>query len=267
MVDNGHFKEVLPNTYEEEMSEGPLDLSYKRKQTEDKQSTFVTEIFDIFAHQLTKIAAENPATNSTKNLRTQLKHQTYGEVLTTKAIIKILKEAEEMKKNKRNNDQEKDGPFLGSHGRPRKVKEMESEEIETTNIDNNLQEERDETDPIEPKRKRGRPRKERKEGEENEDMGPFKKEQEKNEEISGMTFSVDIEVIGLEKCIGEVGEYVIFQYEGSYFSGKIIKTTKEEAKISAMKKSLKLWKWPSTPDVTTLPWKYIVEHIKPLTKD
>lgn len=96
--DDGRFKEIVPNTNEEEVLEGPLDMSCKTKQTEEnKKSTSVSEIIDIFAQQLKQVASQTAATNPTGNVGTILKHQTYGEVLTTEAVITRLKEAEEKK--------------------------------------------------------------------------------------------------------------------------------------------------------------------------
>lgn len=100
--------------------------------------------------------------------------------------------------------------------------------------------------------------------EENKEMELSNQERMKNgREIIEETANGEIQTISLEKCIREVGEFVVVKYEGSYFPGTIIETTKEEAKVSTMQKSLKSWKWPEIPEVTAYTWTDIVEHIKP----
>lgn len=60
-----------------------------------------------------------------------------------------------------------------------------------------------------------------------------------------------------------VGEYVIFKYDEELYPGIIESVCEEGALISAMKKSLKLWKWPKTKDELLYPWDDILGCIKP----
>lgn len=165
-----------------------------------------------------------------KNSGTRLKHHTYGEVLTTDAVLARLKEAEERKKKTRGK-------------RKQLTEEKGSEEMETSGIEQKLEEKT-----IQPKRKQGRPRKEQKDESVSDEMETLEVEQE-----------MEIEI---EKCLQEVGEHVIFLYEGSHFPGKIIKVTENGAEIFAIQKSVKSWKWPTTPDLTKCPWEHIVGHIE-----
>lgn len=53
-----------------------------------------------------------------------------------------------------------------------------------------------------------------------------------------------------------IGDYVIFVYEGSYFVGKV------ESISESMQKSLKNWKWPEKEDLNLYPISDITEKIK-----
>lgn len=65
----------------------------------------------------------------------------------------------------------------------------------------------------------------------------------------------------LNKVQKKVGEYVIFKYEEEYFPGKILILTDEQAKISAMQKPLKSWKWPEKMEIGKYDWDDIMGAI------
>jgi len=62
----------------------------------------------------------------------------------------------------------------------------------------------------------------------------------------------------------EIGEYVVFTFEGELFPGKIIKVQNKVATISAMQRSEKLWKWPNTLDILNYPWQDVIGHASEL---
>ena len=55
--------------------------------------------------------------------------------------------------------------------------------------------------------------------------------------------------------------FVIVDYEGQYFPGKVEKITKTGVKVSCFVKSLNAWKWPQHPDVHTYPLEDIIRII------
>lgn len=67
----------------------------------------------------------------------------------------------------------------------------------------------------------------------------------------------------LEKCKKEVGEFVVFKYEGEQFPGRIVKFNDKEVTITSMQKSLKSWKWPEPEDIHNYPWEDVVGRIEP----
>jgi len=60
----------------------------------------------------------------------------------------------------------------------------------------------------------------------------------------------------------EVGEYVVFKYEGEYFPGRILSFSDDEVEISAMQKSLKSWKWPEKSDIGKYDWDDVIGSIE-----
>ncbi|RZF41703.1 hypothetical protein LSTR_LSTR011638 [Laodelphax striatellus] len=69
------------------------------------------------------------------------------------------------------------------------------------------------------------------------------------------------EALNLEEVKKEEGEFVVFEYEGEYFPGKILKFTDKTVEISALQKSLKSWKWPEKQDIHSYDWQDVVGHI------
>ena len=55
--------------------------------------------------------------------------------------------------------------------------------------------------------------------------------------------------------------FVIVDYEGQYFPGKVEKITKTGVKVSCFVKSLNAWKCPQHPDVHTYPLEDIIRNI------
>lgn len=59
-----------------------------------------------------------------------------------------------------------------------------------------------------------------------------------------------------------IGDYVIFLYEGSYFVGKVESICEEGVLLKSMQKSLKNWKWPEKEDLNLYPISDIIQKIK-----
>lgn len=59
-----------------------------------------------------------------------------------------------------------------------------------------------------------------------------------------------------------IGDYVIFEYEDSYFVGKVESITEDSLLLKSMQKSLKNWKWPEREDLNFYPMCDIKEKIK-----
>lgn len=59
-----------------------------------------------------------------------------------------------------------------------------------------------------------------------------------------------------------IGDYVIFVYEGSYFVGKVESISEEGVLLKSMQKSLKNWKWPEKEDLNLYPISDIIQKIK-----
>ncbi|KAG8250199.1 hypothetical protein J6590_106667 [Homalodisca vitripennis] len=66
----------------------------------------------------------------------------------------------------------------------------------------------------------------------------------------------------LKKIKKNIGEYVIFKYEGEFFPGKIVSLSEEHVEITAMKKSLKSWKWPDKADIEKYDWNDVIGAIE-----
>lgn len=70
------------------------------------------------------------------------------------------------------------------------------------------------------------------------------------------------DLLSLQEVVKEIGEHVLFQYEGEIFPGKIITFDDNGATLSAMVKSLKNWKWPDKPDTLYYQWDDIIGRIR-----
>lgn len=88
------------------------------------------------------------------------------------------------------------------------------------------------------------------------------KEAEKNLELLNSGKKTFEDLLSLDEVKKEIGEYVIFTYEGEYFPGKIISLYEDGAEISAMQRSLKSWKWPDKPDIHKYDWEDVIGHCK-----
>lgn len=103
---------------------------------------------------------------------------------------------------------------------------------------------------------------------EDEDLMEFVVETEREAEIEkkldllGSGEKTYEELLSLDEVKREVGEYVIFVYEGEYFPGKIINFDNQTVEISAMQRSLKSWKWPEKPDLHRYDWDDVIGHCK-----
>ena len=78
---------------------------------------------------------------------------------------------------------------------------------------------------------------------------------------------------GLGSVAGGVGDlqegesFVIVQYEGSYFPGKVVTLGKNSVTVSCMVKSgITTWRWPDREDVHKYHSKDVVKQIAPPSK-
>lgn len=58
-----------------------------------------------------------------------------------------------------------------------------------------------------------------------------------------------------------VNEFVVFKYDGKFSPGKITAVSTDEATVSSMIRSGRLWKWPEKPDVLSYSSEEILGHI------
>lgn len=59
--------------------------------------------------------------------------------------------------------------------------------------------------------------------------------------------------VGVSDNDSDIGDYVIFVYQASYFVGKIESISKEGMLLKSMEKLLKNWKWPEKDDLNLYP--------------
>ncbi|GBL82713.1 hypothetical protein AVEN_263769-1 [Araneus ventricosus] len=57
------------------------------------------------------------------------------------------------------------------------------------------------------------------------------------------------DVLRLKDCSREVGEHVVFRYEGGFFPGKIVSITENGVNNISMQRTFKPWKWTNKSDV------------------
>ncbi|GBM29375.1 hypothetical protein AVEN_176006-1 [Araneus ventricosus] len=69
------------------------------------------------------------------------------------------------------------------------------------------------------------------------------------------------DMLHFKDCSREVGEHVVFGYEGEFFSGKFSSITESGVNIISMLRTLKSWKWPNKSDMMEYLWKDVVEYI------
>lgn len=97
--------------------------------------------------------------------------------------------------------------------------------------------------------------------------GPLQfSDEELNGEGSHPQASTSAAMVASNKSPYEVGDFVIFVYEGAYFPGKILEIRKNGAIVSSMQKTLKSWKWPDKQDAILYSWVEIVQKINPPEK-
>lgn len=94
----------------------PLDLSLKNRPVieEGTEDTSVKSIIQVFRESITTLEAT--PSSSTTGAGTRLKHDTYGEVLTSVEVLSRLKETEKKKATKRSN------VSSSKRGRPKKIR-------------------------------------------------------------------------------------------------------------------------------------------------
>ncbi|KAF5273671.1 hypothetical protein FQA39_LY07361 [Lamprigera yunnana] len=69
------------------------------------------------------------------------------------------------------------------------------------------------------------------------------------------------DLYNFREVVKEVGKYVVVNYEGTFYLGKITKILDEGAVISTMQKSLKSWKWPTHEDAISYSWDEVIGGI------
>lgn len=67
--------------------------------------------------------------------------------------------------------------------------------------------------------------------------------------------------ISEEDC--KVDDYVVVNYNGSKFPGKICRFLGHEVEVSCLEKALKCWRWPQKPDKSIYAWENVLFNIKP----
>lgn len=79
----------------------------------------------------------------------------------------------------------------------------------------------------------------------------------------GVTTAEKVQNSGLKDVKRVVGEHVIVLYDSQVYPGVITSVELDGALISAMKKSLKFWKWPEKPDEIWYEWDNVIGSINP----
>ncbi|KAF5289647.1 hypothetical protein FQA39_LY15005 [Lamprigera yunnana] len=78
------------------------------------------------------------------------------------------------------------------------------------------------------------------------------------ENLEGITTGSVSDLYNFREVVKEVGKYVVVNYEGTFYPGKITKILDEGAVISTMQKSLKSWKWPTHEDAISYSWDEVI---------